>query len=71
MERVVLRFASSGGAALAPEVPEPAELERAAGERPYLTSQRGSAVLVDGRWKVSRATFAGLMARVGVTVPGT
>jgi hypothetical protein len=38
---------------------------------PFITSQRGSAVLVDRRWKVSRATFAGLMARVGVAVPDT
>jgi hypothetical protein len=37
---------------------------------PFLSSQRGTAKLMGGRWKMSRATFAGLMANVGVTVPG-
>jgi hypothetical protein len=36
---------------------------------PYLPTHRGGAVVVDGRWKVSRATFCALLARVGVACP--
>ena len=41
------------------------------GASPYLPTHRGAAVLVDGRWKVSRATFCALLARVGVACPPT
>ena len=39
------------------------------GPSPYLLSHRGAAVVVDGRWKVSRSTFCGMLARVGVACP--
>jgi hypothetical protein len=39
------------------------------GRSPYLLGHRGDAVLVEGRWKVSRDTFCGLVARVGVRCP--
>jgi hypothetical protein len=39
------------------------------GASPYLPPHRGAAVLVDGRWKVSRTTFCALLARVGLACP--
>jgi hypothetical protein len=39
------------------------------GPSPLLTSARGDAVLRDGRWLVARATFCGLLQRVGVPCP--
>jgi hypothetical protein len=39
------------------------------GQHPFLSGHRGSAVRVDGQWKVSRATFCGLLARAGVHCP--
>ena len=36
----------------------------------YLPGQRGTAKVIDGRWKIARSTFVGLMASIGVTVPG-
>ena len=39
------------------------------GASPYLPTHRGAAVLEDGRWKVSRATFCALLARVGIACP--
>lgn len=41
------------------------------GASPYLPTHRGAAVFVDGRWKVSRATFCALLGRVGVACPPT
>jgi hypothetical protein len=39
------------------------------GQHPFLSGHRGSAVLDEGRWKVSRSTFCGLLARVGIRCP--
>lgn len=39
------------------------------GASPYLSTHRGAAVVVDGRWKVSRATFCALLAQVGIACP--
>ena len=39
------------------------------GDRLLLGGQRGEAVLVDGDWKMSRSTFAQLMAMAGVACP--
>ncbi len=39
------------------------------GERLLLGGQRGEAVLADGVWKMSRSTFAQLMAMAGVACP--
>jgi hypothetical protein len=39
------------------------------GASPYLPTHRGAAVVVDGRWMVSRSTFCALLARVGVACP--
>jgi hypothetical protein len=39
------------------------------GAHPFLSGQRGTAILDDGRWKVSRATLCGLLARAGIRCP--
>jgi hypothetical protein len=39
------------------------------GPAPIVLGARGDAVLRDGRWLVARATFCGLLARVGVRCP--
>jgi hypothetical protein len=39
------------------------------GASPYLPTHRGAAVVVNGRWRVSRTTFCGLLARVGIACP--
>jgi hypothetical protein len=41
------------------------------GVSPYMPSHRGTAVVDNGRWKMSRATFCALLARVGVACPPT
>jgi hypothetical protein len=35
----------------------------------YLPTRKGRAVLAGDRWKVSRATYCGLIAMAGVTCP--
>jgi hypothetical protein len=39
------------------------------GQSPYLPGARGDAVLEDGRWRVARSTFCGLVSRVGIVCP--
>jgi hypothetical protein len=40
-----------------------------AGNRTLLGRHRGEAVLVDGEWKMARATFCGIMAMAGIACP--